>query len=90
MTTTPPETLITFPCDFVIKVIGLLTPTFVAEMTAITQKYFPEFTPANIQYNTSKQSKYLALTLTVHALDKKTLDKLYFELSAHPNCKMVL
>ncbi len=84
------ESLLKFPCDFPIKVIGPHSEKFITDMLQLTQKHFPEFDKSNLKQQLSKNAQFISLTLTVHALDKKTLDALYQDLSAHPDSKMVL
>jgi putative lipoic acid-binding regulatory protein len=84
------ESLLTFPCDFPIKVIGQHTEKFVAEILQLTQKHYPDFDKTCLKQQLSKNGQFISLTLTIHALDKKTLDALYQDLSAHPDSKMVL
>ena len=79
-----------FPCDFQIKVIGVNKDSFTPEITAIARKYYPKTEDAAIRQQPSGKGNYLALTLTVHAQDQKTLDALYSELTKHPDIKMVL
>lgn len=84
------ETLMVFPCDFQIKVIGNNQETFANDVIAIARKYYPTLANANIKRQPSQQANYLAITLTVHAEDQPTLDALYTELTKHPDTKMVL
>lgn len=80
----------TFPCDFDLKIIGKNTPTFAQDIFKIALDFYPELTSASLRIQESKQSNYLALTLTVHALEQTTLDALYLALTKHPNIRMVL
>lgn len=84
------QTLLEFPCDFTIKIIGSNNDTFFAEITSIIRKYFPDIKDADIKKNSSKENNYLAISATLHAKDKKTLDALYMELTNHPDTRMVL
>lgn len=82
--------LISFPCDFPIKIIGLKTDTFKAEISKIVCKHFPQTQAEQIICKDSQKGNYLAITATVHAVDQASLDKLYQELTQHPSIKMVL
>jgi len=83
-------TLMEFPCDFQIKIIGVHTPLFESEITAIVRKHFPATADSAINSKPSQKGNYLAISVTVHALDQKSLDALYMELTKHPDIKMVL
>ncbi|KTC65878.1 hypothetical protein Lade_0536 [Legionella adelaidensis] len=88
MTDTP--SLIEFPCDFQIKIIGTNHAQFVEEILALAKKHFADVNTTSIKTNVSKNSNYLSITLTVHALNKPSLDALYRDLTSHPDVKMVL
>jgi putative lipoic acid-binding regulatory protein len=81
------ESLITFPCDFQIKVMGKNTQAFETEIFNIVKKYFSDLTNAQVNKRLSKDSTYVALTISVFAQNKAQMDALYEELSA---CKSVL
>lgn len=82
--------LMEFPCDFPIKIIGKNSAAFVTDVINITRKHFPDTADNAIRSQPSQQSNYIAISVTVHALDQATLDALYLELTQHPDIKMVL
>lgn len=82
--------LMTFPCDFQIKVIGKNTATFTDDIINISRKHFPNTSDEAIRSQPSQQSNYIALGVTIHALNQTTIDALYQELTQHPDVKMVL
>ncbi len=84
------QSLMQFPCDFPIKIIGKNSPVFLSEITAIVRKHFPTTADAAIRHSASQQSHYLAITATIRAHDQASLDALYQELTTHPDIKMVL
>lgn len=88
MTDTP--TLIEFPCDFSIKIIGLSSENFIKDVTAIVLKHYPNTLEANIIHKDSEKGNYTAITATVLAYDKPSLDALYHDLTHYPGMKMVL
>jgi putative lipoic acid-binding regulatory protein len=88
--TTEQSSLIQFPCDFLIKVIGKNLPFLFEEVVAITRRHFPNTPDTRFNVKLSQQDKYLAIRITVHAEDKPTLDALYTDLSEHPEIHMVL
>lgn len=83
------ESLIQFPCDFPIKIIGITTVNYLGDIIKIVRHHFPDFDTNLIQHKHSEHGKYTALTIIVHALNKVSLDKLYMEITQHPNTKMV-
>lgn len=84
------ETLIEYPCDFPIKIMGKTAPGFAQAMVELVRRHAPDFEAASVEMRTSKQSKYLSVTCTVRATSREQLDKLYQELCDHPMVVMVL
>ena len=85
-----PESLLTFPCVFPIKVMGRRQDEFAQVITDIVLKHAPDFHPETIEMRSSKQGRYLSLTVTINAKSREQLDALYSELSKHPMVTMVL
>lgn len=84
------EPLITFPCEFPIKIIGNNSPLFITEMKEVVLRHFPDFDTQSLILHLSTQEKYLALTIVVHATSQAILDAFYRELSTIPLVKVVL
>jgi putative lipoic acid-binding regulatory protein len=83
-------TLIEFPCDFPLKIMGAADPGFAQAIAGVVQKHAPEFDPGQMEMRPSSAGKYLSLTCTVRAVSQQQLDSLYLELTAHPMVKVVL
>ncbi len=90
--TQPEETpsLLTFPCVFPIKVMGRREDGFAQEMSALVLRHAPDFHPETLEMRTSKNGRYLSLTITINARSRAQLDALYSELSSHPRVLMAL
>ncbi len=84
------SSLLKFPCDFPMKIMGKATGGFKHDIFAIIHKHYPDLKKDAVQTNTSKKGNFLAISVTVHALDKPSLDALYQDLNKHPDIKMVL
>lgn len=85
-----PETLLEFPCDFPIKIMGARVDEFAQVVVDVVRGHAPDFDPATVQMRPSSKGNYISLTCTVRAVSKAQLDALYRELSAHPLVKVVL
>lgn len=85
-----PQSLLTFPCVFPIKVMGRRQDEFAQVIADIVLKHAPDFHPGTIEMRSSKQARYLSLTVTINARSREQLDALYSELSKHPMVTMVL
>jgi putative lipoic acid-binding regulatory protein len=90
MTAPAQESLIEYPCQFPIKVMGLRVDGFVRAVTYIAKQFDPAFDANNIELRESKGGKYLGVTITVTATSRDQLDALYQTLSTHPMVKVVL
>ncbi len=84
------ETLIEFPCDFPIKVMGETHDDFAAEIIKTIETQLPSFNATKIEMRGSSGGKYISLTCTVHVTTKAQLDDVYRALSAHPMVKFAL
>lgn len=84
------QTLLKFPCDFPIKVMGHLVDTFAQEICSLVQQHDPVFDPSRVEMRPSKHGNYLSLTVMVRATSKHQLDTLYRALTSHPMVKVVL
>lgn len=87
---TPEETLIEFPCDFPIKVMGETHPDFTSEIIQTIQVILPNFDVSKIEMRGSSGGKYISLTCTVYVTSKPQLDNIYRALSGHKMVKVVL
>ena len=84
------ETLLQFPCDFPVKVMGEAGDGFADMVLAIVHRHAPDFTAESMTTRASSAGRYLSVTCTVRATSKAQLDALYRELTAHPRVKMAL
>jgi putative lipoic acid-binding regulatory protein len=81
------DTLLEFPTDFPVKIMGLATDDFRSLALGIVTRHFGDLAPDKIEERPSANGKYLGLTVTVRATSKAQLDALYMELTS---CQQVL
>jgi len=86
----PQESLLTFPCVFPLKVMGRREDGFAQMVSDVVIRHAPDFNAGTIEMRTSKNGRYLSLTVTINARSREQLDALYMELSKHPMVVMVL
>ena len=84
------ESLITYPSDFPIKIMGPMHETFSAVIMDVVTQHDPEFHEGRLEKRPSSKGNYLSLTATVRATSREQLDNLYRALSSHPMVKVVL
>lgn len=82
--------LIEYPTDFPIKIMGRREPRLVQSIVDIVLKHAPDFDPNTVEMRMSKKNSYLSVTCTVRATSREQLDALYKELCDHPAVVMVL
>jgi uncharacterized protein len=86
----PSASLIAFPCDFPVKILGRSEAEFAQAMLAIILRHAPDFDAATMEMRSSSRNNYLSLTCVIHATSQAQLDSLYRELCAQPMVVMVL
>ncbi|MCK6420714.1 MAG: DUF493 family protein [Aquabacterium sp.] len=88
--TPPEESLIQYPCQFPIKVMGQQADGFVEAIAVVARQFDPSFDATTIEQRPSSGGRYLGLTITITATSRDQLDELYRTLSTHPMVKVVL
>ena len=84
------DSLIEYPCDFPIKVMGAHVEGFVEAVTLVAVQFDPSFDGATVQTRPSRAGNYLGITLTLRVVSREQLDEVYRTLSTHPMVKVVL
>ena len=80
------ETLLSFPCDFPLKIMGAAIPEFRARVLEIVLRHAPDLDTATVVERPSTGGRYLSLTVVVNARSREQLDALYRELTA---CELI-
>ena len=70
--------------------MGYTQAGFAQSVVEIVRRHAPDFDAASVEMRSSKQNKYLSLTVTIRATSREQLDNLYRELCDHPQVVMVL
>jgi len=84
------DSLIEYPSQFLIKVMGAKVDGFVHAVTELARKFDPTFDAGTIELRDSRGGNYLGVTITITATSREQLDDLYRALSSHPMVKVVL
>jgi putative lipoic acid-binding regulatory protein len=82
--------LLSFPCDFPLKVLGKRQASFAQTIVEVVRRHAPDFDARTLEMRASREATYLSLTLTIRATSRAQLDEIYRELSSHPMVTMVL
>jgi putative lipoic acid-binding regulatory protein len=84
------ESLLEFPCDFPIKIMGKSHPEFAETIVSVVRQFDNEVDPERIETRPSSGGTYTGLTVTVRATSQAQLDDIYRALTGHPMVKVVL
>lgn len=84
------ETLLKFPTDFPIKIMGERRDEFAQTMVDLVLRHAPDFKPETVEMRASSSGNYLSVTCVVRATSKAQLDNIYRDITAHPWVKMAL
>lgn len=85
-----PDSLIEYPCDFPIKVMGKRHDDLTRQLVHVVRQHDPGFDPATVEMRASSKGNYIGLTFTVRATSRQQLDALYLALTSHELVKIVL
>ena len=86
----PEQSLIEYPSQFPIKVMGAQVDGFVEAIAHVAKQFDPGFDASTIEQRPSKGGNYLGLTITITATSREQLDEIYRTLTTHPMVKVVL
>lgn len=84
------DSLIEYPCDFPIKILGHTRAGFAQAVIEVVLRHAPDFDAGAAEMRASKRGKYLSITCVIRATSREQLDGLYRELCDHPMVVMVL
>ena len=76
------ESLLVFPCEFPIKIMGKNHHGFHQAVIEILKKHLDDFENTEIKTVDSKQNNYSSITVVVNATSQQHLDGIYYELTA--------
>jgi putative lipoic acid-binding regulatory protein len=74
--------LLVFPCDFPIKVMGRAGTAFRAITLEIVERHAGRLEPGRIAERASSRGNYQSITYTIEARSREQLDAIYLELTA--------
>ncbi len=84
------ETLLEFPCNFPIKIMGRDTPEFHVTARELVEKYTGPLDDSAIQSAVSRKGRFVSITLTVTAQSQQQLDDIYREVTDNEDVLMAL
>ncbi|MEJ2694011.1 MAG: DUF493 domain-containing protein [Candidatus Thiodiazotropha sp.] len=84
------ESLLKFPCDYPIKVMGRAEPGFDVMVVELVRRHAPNLKEGAVSSRPSKGGKWVSVTVTLRAESKSQLDAIYLDLTAHEKVVMAL
>lgn len=84
------DSIIEYPLDFPVKIMGLNSSTFAPTMLQLVRRHAPDVDASTVETRPSREGKYVSLTVTIRAVSREQLDALYQALSDHPLVVMAL
>jgi uncharacterized protein len=84
------ESLLEFPCDFPLKVMGRNQTGFRETVVAVVESHAGPMDDGRVAVRESRDGNFIALTLLVRTESQSQLDAIYCALSAHDQVLMVL
>jgi putative lipoic acid-binding regulatory protein len=86
----PEQSLIEYPSDFPIKVMGPTHIDFASTIALLVLDFDATFHAGKMESRPSGKGNYTGLTVTVRAVSREQLDALYQALTDHPMVKIVM
>jgi uncharacterized protein len=81
---------IEFPCAYPIKIMGVATAVFEAEVVSVCKRHAPEVCDEHVTVRMSNKGNYAAITVLIQATGTEQLQNLFADLKATDSVKMVL
>jgi putative lipoic acid-binding regulatory protein len=86
----PKESLFEFPCSFSVKAMGKSHDQFESLVVALVSQHVPDLPESSTKVRQSKESNFMAVTVTFTAVSREQLDDVYRALSGHPEVLMAI
>ncbi len=84
------DTLLEFPCEFPIKMMGRDTPEFHAMARKLVEKHAGPLDDSTIRSAVSRNGRFVSITVTINAFSQQQLDDIYREVTANDDVLMAL
>ena len=84
------EKLLTYPCDYPIKVVGEVAPGFHDEVFDVVSRYDPSMTTDRVSQKTSRKGNFVSISFMLTATSEDQIEALLLELNALVSVRLVL
>ncbi len=90
MTDAEKDSLLEFPCNFPVKVMGRDQESFRRIAVDIVERHAGKVAEDAVSESSSRNGNFLSITITIQAKSQDQLDKLYNDLSSHEEILVAL
>lgn len=84
------DSLLEFPCDFPIKMMGRDQPEFRDAALGVIERHAGAVPDDAVKESSSREGRFLSITVTIRATSQQQLDDIYRELSSHEQVLVAL
>ena len=84
------ESLLEFPCDFPIKMMGRDQPEFRVAAFEVIERHAGPVANDAVRESSSREGRFLSITVTIRATSQQQLDDIYRDLSSHEQILVAL
>jgi len=85
-----PESPLSFPCQYPIKVLGYWADDFDALVLQIVRRHVPNLGEGAVRSRVSRGGRYVSVTVTIEARSRNQLDAIYRDLTGERRVVMTL
>ena len=84
------ESVIEFPCEFPIKMMGRDTPEFRVTARSLVEKHAVKVANESVREVRSRKGNFVSITVTITATSQQQLDAIYRDVTDHEDVLMAL
>ena len=84
------DTLLEFPCDFPIKMMGRDQDSFRRAAIAVIEEHAGKLSDDAINTSSSRKGNFISITVTINAQSQQQLDDIYQALTDHEEILVAL
>ena len=84
------ETLLEFPCQFPIKMMGRDGDSFRQVAVSLVEEHVGEIPASAVSQSTSRKGNFVSITVTIEAESQAQLDRIYQALTDHEDILVAL
>ena len=84
------DSLLEFPCEFPLKAMGRGIVGIEQTIIDIVKEHVDDLDETKVSTNTSRNGKYISVTIVITATSREQLDNIYRAFTDHPDVLMAL